>query len=177
MKRLVMAVVACVSLVLPLFGAPVSVQSPDGQISLSIQEKAGELFYSIQQGGNPLIAPSSIEIVSGATMSVVKHSIRESDSTWSPTWGQFSQNRDHYRELSLSLKSNEIPVTLLCRVYDAGVGLRFVLAKGSKGEKMAISRMASTPAAISDRSIFVRSRGLNILRLTTTGLPLPRMDR
>ncbi|WP_442506803.1 glycoside hydrolase family 97 catalytic domain-containing protein [Novipirellula sp. SH528] len=116
---------------------PLVVKSPDGQISLFVEENDGVLSYSVQQGDDLLVAKSAIEIFADAKMSLVDHSIRENDSTWSPTWGQFSEIRDHYRELSVAIKADDIPVTLLCRVYDSGVGLRFALSKESKGKTTA----------------------------------------
>lgn len=139
MKKVGLSLIVSAFFVTPLFAVPLAVQSPDGQLTVSIEENAGALFYSVQKGENLLVAPSAIELFSGAKMSVIDHSVRENDSTWSPTWGQFSTIRDHYRELSLSLKADGIPVTMLCCVYDTGVGLRFVLSKESKGKKIAFS--------------------------------------
>lgn len=124
---------------MPLVAAPMVVQSPDGQLSVSIEEKSGALSYAVKKGEDLLVSPSSIEIFKGAGMSVLKHGVRENDSTWSPTWGQFSKIRDHYRELSISLMAGKTPVTLLCRVHNTGIGLRFVMSGESKGEKMAFS--------------------------------------
>ncbi|TWU32527.1 glycoside hydrolase family 97 protein [Novipirellula artificiosorum] len=122
-----------------LFAAPVTVQSPDGQVSASMELKDGTLFYSVSKGGTPVVGSSKLEIVSGAEMAVGDHSIRENDTSWNPVWGRFSTIRDHHRELTLSLTADGTPVKLLCRVFDTGVGFRFVLSGESRGQEIAFS--------------------------------------
>ena len=122
-----------------LFAAPVTVQSPDGQVSVSIDVEDGTLFYSVSKGGTPIVGSSKVEIFSGAKMAVRDHSIRENDTSWKPAWGRFSTIRDHHRELTLALTADGTPVKLLCRVFDTGVGFRFVLSEGSEGKEMSYS--------------------------------------
>ena len=97
-----------------------AVKSPDGQVSVSFELKKGTLFYSVSRDGIAVVASSKVEIFDRAKMKVLDHSIRENDSSWEPVWGQFSTIRDHHRELSLSLKADGIPLTMLCRVFDEG---------------------------------------------------------
>jgi hypothetical protein len=119
-----------------LVAAPVTVKSPNGKITASFEVKDGTLLYSVAQGDRQTVAPSKIEIIAGAKMDLLEHSEKSNDTSWKPTWGQFSTIRDHHNELSLSLKAGDIPVTLLCRVFDAGLGFRFVLSDESKGQKL-----------------------------------------
>lgn len=112
------------------------VNSPDGQISASFDVKNGTLFYSVSKEGMPVVGSSSVEIFAGAKMMVDDHSVRENDSSWEPIWGQFSTIRDHHRELTLSMTADGIPVKLLCRVFDTGVGFRFAMSEESKGKEM-----------------------------------------
>ncbi|MEI6892152.1 MAG: glycoside hydrolase family 97 catalytic domain-containing protein [Pontiella sp.] len=122
-----------------IFAAPVEVKSPDGQVLASFDVKDGALFYSVSKGGNPVIGSSFIEIFASAEMTIVDQSVRENDSSWKPVWGQFSTIRDHHRELTLSLTADGMPVTLLCRAFDTGIGFRFVLSEESKGKEMTFS--------------------------------------
>lgn len=110
-----------------LVAAPVAIDSPGGQISSSFDVKNGGLFYSVSKGGTPVVASSRVEVFPGAKMEVVDQSVRENDTSWKPVWGQFSTIRDHHRELTLSLAADGLPVTLLCRAFDTGIGFRFVL--------------------------------------------------
>lgn len=120
-----------------LTAAPATVQSPDGEIEASFELKDGLLFYSVSKGGEPVIGASQLEIISKAKMTFVDKSVRENDSSWKPTWGQFSTIRDHHNELTLEMKAGDMPVTLLCRAFDTGVGVRFVLSNESKDKGLA----------------------------------------
>ena len=122
-----------------LFAAPVIVQSPDGQVAASFEVKDGELFYSVAKGDKSVVGSSKVEIFAGAKMVVIKHSIRDHASIWTPVYGQFGTIRDHHRELTLSLHADSTPVKLLCRVFDTGVGFRFVLPEESKGKELSFS--------------------------------------
>ena len=119
-----------------MLGAADKAKSPSGEIAVSFDTKKGGLFYSVSKSGVPIVAPSQIEIFEGAKMERVDRSFSESDTSWKPVWGQFSEIRDHHRELDLSLTADGMPVTLLCRVFDAGIGFRFVLPEESKGKQM-----------------------------------------
>ena len=132
-------VVASMLAVSNLFAAPVAVQSPDGQVAASFDVENGELFYSVSKGGKPVVGSSKVEIFAGAEMAVVEQSIRENDSSWTPVYGQFSSIRDHHRELTLSLTAGSMPVKLLCRAFDSGIGFRFVLSKESQGKELSFS--------------------------------------
>jgi alpha-glucosidase len=119
-----------------LFAQAAVVTSPDGAIAASFDLQNGALFYSVSKGDTPLVGSSKIEIFPGAKMAWVEHSVKENDSSWKPVWGQFSTIRDQHRELMLSLTADGMPVMLLCRVFDDGLGFRFVLPAESKGKKM-----------------------------------------
>ena len=47
------------------------------------------------------------------------------DSTWKPTWGQYSNIRDHHNRLTLNLDVGGIAFDLIFQVYDDGLGFRF----------------------------------------------------
>ena len=115
---------------------PLTVESPDGNLSASFEINDGTLFYSVSEADKPVVGSSKVEILKDASMELKEHSLRENDTSWKPVWGQFSTIRDHHRELNLSLTANGMPVTLLCRVFDDGLGFRFVLPEASKGKKL-----------------------------------------
>jgi alpha-glucosidase len=137
-KHLVLVVVGVLAAT-DLFAAPVAVQSPDGLVAASFEVENGELFYSVSKSGKPVVGSSKVEIFAGAKMSVVGQSTRDNDSSWTPVYGQFSTIRDHHRELTLSLTAGGMPVNLLCRVFDTGVGFRFVLPEDSNGRELSFS--------------------------------------
>ncbi|MGE9269836.1 MAG: glycoside hydrolase family 97 N-terminal domain-containing protein, partial [Verrucomicrobiales bacterium] len=128
-----------------LSASPVSVRSPDGEVSVSFEIRDGQLNYQILEEGRELVAPSRIEIVTGAKMVMRHHSLETVDRSWKPVWGQFSQIRDHHRELTLSLTAGGMPVDLKCRIFDEGLGFRFVMSDDSKGKSLTFTNELRLP--------------------------------
>ncbi|WP_246117812.1 glycoside hydrolase family 97 protein [Adhaeretor mobilis] len=116
-----------------------TVRSPNEQVATSFVVENGSLCYQVSRDGKPVIASSKVEIFAGAEMAMIEHSIRKHDSNWKPVYGQFSTIRDHHRELTISLIADGIPVKLLCRAFDSGIGFRFVLPKESADKSMRYS--------------------------------------
>ena len=141
----------------------IEVSSPNGQIDASFEIRDGVLFYSVTKDGTPVVGTSKIEIVENAKMSLAGQSVQENDTNWNPTWGQFSTIRDHHRELTLSLIANDMPVKLQCRVFDSGIGIRFVLPKQSNGKKLKFSTGYDVLGGIASYS---GQRGLDVPDLT-----------
>ncbi len=139
MKKYIGIILSSACVVSNLFAAPAVVTSPDGQVSAAFEVTDGALRYSVSRDGKSLVETSPLEIMAGARMALLDQSVREHDLSWKPVWGQFSTIRDHHNELTLSLKADEVPVQLRCRVFDDGVGFRFVLPEGSKGRKVVFS--------------------------------------
>ena len=136
MNRCLAVIIGSLLIASNVFAAPAEIQSPDGQVSASFDVKDGTLFYSVSKGGTPIVGSSKVEIFAGAKTEVVAESTGNSDSSWNPVWGQFSTIRDHHSELTLSVTVDGMPAKLQCRVFDTGVGFRFVLPEESKGKKL-----------------------------------------
>ena len=49
------------------------------------------------------MADSPLSILDGAEHTVTGNATTSHDSTWEPTWGQFSSIRDHHNRLTLNL--------------------------------------------------------------------------
>ena len=71
---------------------------------------------------------STMDMYSGYSFADVK---RETfDQTWEPVWGEESHIRNHYNELSVTLRKNnpkgrEIKMLIRFRLYDDGLGFRY----------------------------------------------------
>ena len=115
---------------------PTEIVAPNGGLTASFEVQDGGLYYAISLNGSPIVDRSKLQIIADAEVVIKDQSIRESDETWSPVYGQFSQIRNHYRELELSLTVDDVPMTLLCRAFDTGVGLRFIASQESAGKKL-----------------------------------------
>lgn len=136
MKKYIIIGLLPLILGLKVNASPVDVSSPNGEITASFELKNSVLLYSISKKDTPVVGASKLEIVAGAKMTLVGQSSSESDTTWEPTWGQFSTIRDHHKQLTLELTAGDLPVTLLCRTFNTGVGFRFVLSDESKGQAL-----------------------------------------
>lgn len=142
----VLIIIVLLAFVPGVFANDYTVKSPNGEVSASFEVKNGDLFYTVSEGEAQIVSSSKVEIIEGAKIKVVEHSIVENDTSWEPLWGQFSTIRDHHNELSLSLLADGIPLTMLCRVFDEGLGFRFVLSEESKGKKLNFTSNCNVPA-------------------------------
>lgn len=107
--------------------------SPNSNIQLDLCWQANQSFsYSISYKKQTIIESSTLGF------SLVKPNIEinkfykptyqktQVDETWKPVWGEVSQIRNHYNELSAKLKSTSgVETTIVFRVFDEGVGFRY----------------------------------------------------
>jgi len=110
------------------------VNSPDGSISVTLSLKEGLPHWSASVDGAEMVDPSAIKIFTGGKPEKYFKFEKESyalaayDQTWKPTWGQFSEVRNHYHEVSWSLTGSAAKdTTVQVRVYDEGVALRYLV--------------------------------------------------
>ncbi len=107
--------------------------SPSGNLSLSLSASGGSLSYELFSGEIQVIESSEISIFKGAKVSGVRISEKSVRNSWKPAWGQFSEIEDNYNELSVNFeieKADGQPnreVQLIARLFDEGVGFRYVV--------------------------------------------------
>ena len=129
-------------------GATHEVRSPDGKIAVAIHTD-GPLGYSITVDGKPLLLRSRLGLelagdVKLGEKSVVQSEKRNSaDNHWVNEWGKNRNVRDHYNELTLTLKEGDRTFGVVARAYDDGVGLRFVLPKQPGMDSFTVTREAT----------------------------------
>jgi alpha-glucosidase len=125
-----------------------AVRSPDGKIAVTIHTD-GPLGYSITVDGKPALLRSrlGLELADGVKLgekSVVESEKRTSaDHRWVNDFGKNRNVRDHYKELSLTLKEGDRTFGVLARAYDDGVGLRMVLPKQPGMDSFVVTREAT----------------------------------
>ncbi|MDE6582651.1 MAG: glycoside hydrolase family 97 N-terminal domain-containing protein, partial [Duncaniella sp.] len=115
--------------------AAVGVSSPSGDISLTFDlEQGGAPVYSIDYKGKTIVAPSRMGLMADETAFTDGFTIAGVDTvtvdrTWQPVWGEYSDVRDHFRELAVKLKAENPSkeMTVRFRVFDDGVGFRYEL--------------------------------------------------
>ena len=113
---------------------PVSVSSPDGSISVTVDTGSdGVAYYSVSRNGKTVLEPSrlGLELKDAPSLdkgfSITKVTSATADDIWPPVGGEESQIRNHYNELALTLrqKSTGRNLGLRFRVFDDGMGFRY----------------------------------------------------
>jgi alpha-glucosidase len=124
------------------------VRSPDGKIAVTIHTDA-PLGYSITVDGKPLLVRSRLGLelegdVKLGEKPVVQGETRKSvDTHWVNQWGKNRNVRDHYKELTLTLKDGDRTFGVVARAFDDGVGLRMVLPKQAGMDSFTVTREAT----------------------------------
>ncbi len=139
-----------------------TLKSPDGKLSMRFGiDTKGTPTYSLDYGSKHIILPSSMgyelrgvlkaqKLVYGEEsiekvdkepcwsfydgFSVESKDSTSFDETWSPVWGEESEIRNHYNELSINLlqKSSDKRMTIRFRLYDDGLGFRYEFPEQKK---------------------------------------------
>lgn len=111
------------------------VVSPDGKISLSFNLiENGTPSYNLSYKGKEVVKTSRL----GLTLSnnegnltdgfqIASTSTDSKDETWKPVWGEESEIRNHYNELSVKLyqPAKDRYMIIKFRVFNDGVGFRY----------------------------------------------------
>src|ERR1051325_7902578 len=102
------------TLALPL-SAQVSVSSPDGRTTVTVETHEGRLYFSGTRGGRALVMPSML----GFTFKdapPLRDSLRITDTTrathdetWTQPWGEVKQVREHYDEVAVTAAETVAP--------------------------------------------------------------------
>ena len=127
-----------------LCNAAERITSPDGHIILTAGLKSGHPYYSIDFRQIPVIVPSHLGFLLddgeiGRNMKMLSRQTATKDESWHQVWGEDETVRNHYNELVLQLeeKSNRHRMSIQFRVFNDGVGFRYIL-HNNKGKKYCI---------------------------------------
>lgn len=114
-----------------------SISSPDGNVHLNFNlSENGTPHYQVSFNGVNLIEPSSLgfkfknQTSLGDQFEIVKTSTDHFNNTWEPIWGEKSEIKNHYQQLTIHLQEEASPhrkMNVIFRVYNDGVGFRYVL--------------------------------------------------
>jgi hypothetical protein len=112
------------------------VKSPDQRLDVKITLRKGVAYYEVAYDGTTIILPSHLGFVFRNEKPLIGNLVADEalstsfDETWKPAWGQTSQIRNHYNELTLRL-IEELPpnrrMDLIFRVFNDGLGFRYQL--------------------------------------------------
>lgn len=111
------------------------VKSPDGKIEVGLEVRDGIPHWRASADERELFKLSPIRLYKGnksgkpvtATSDEVATSSHE--ETWKPTWGQFSEIRDHHSEAAWKINPE---TTIRVRVSDLGLALRYEMVTGGQ---------------------------------------------
>jgi glucan 1,4-alpha-glucosidase len=110
------------------------IQSPDGQLSLTFELKAGVPYYSLNYKDKAVVKPSSLGLelfndqlglMNG--FSLAKSETSNFDETWKPVWGEYKQIRNNYNELAITLNQDKASrhIIIRFRLFNDGLGFRY----------------------------------------------------
>ena len=111
-----------------------AVESPDGRNRVVVEVTDGQLFYSVQRDGQPVIMPSrlGLEFRNAAALAedlAVAGVARDGhDETWTQPWGEVAEVRNHYNEIRVSVEEEAEPgrrFDVVARAFDDGVAFRY----------------------------------------------------
>ena len=125
------------------------VASPDGTIVVELAtDNDGRPAYAVSRKGQPVIASSRLGFLLldapkfERNIEIVQPRTRTFDETWEQPWGERRLIRNHYNELTVTLKEKATPFRsfdVVFRVFDDGVGFRYRFPKQSGLEQVKIS--------------------------------------
>lgn len=125
-----------------------SVASPDGTIVLTLHTDA-PLGYSITVDGKPALLRSRIglelagDVGLGAKPVVQNVARRSVDQHWQNDFGKDREVRDHFNELTLTLRDSGRIFDVVARAYNDGVAFRLVLPKQPGMDSFTVTRDAT----------------------------------
>ena len=126
-----------------------NVESPDGRINLIFSlDENGIPYYKVLHEEKVVIANSRLGLNFkqasgfGESFSLESSTIQTVDHTWKPVLAEDDSVRNNYKELKVSLKqknSSQYKMDLIFRVYNDGVGFRYVVPKQDNLSRVIIS--------------------------------------
>ena len=124
--------------------------SPDGNICVNFDVNEGIPFYNVMFNGKQVIKNSRLGLELASVkgngefnnfdnkqvanqnslcdgFSLISARSMSFDETWEPVWGEESSIRNHYNEMAVTLRQDELNryIIVRFRVYDDGLGFRY----------------------------------------------------
>ena len=124
----------------------VSVTSPDGAIKVSVGVASEKPYYQVTYGSKDLVLPSHLGFVLndgqlGERVEMKGSRTASTDETWTQLWGEDKTVVNRYNELTVNFKERtgqKRMMTVVFRVFDDGVGFRYILPGTKPGEQYQI---------------------------------------
>ena len=114
------------------WAAPLTLASPDGHLTLTAGIDKGRPYYTLSRDGVTILAPSHLGFALtvgdfSSDMKIVRTTRDSHDDTWTTVWGEDETIRNHYNELTITLKggSQRSQMLVTFRLFDDGLGFRY----------------------------------------------------
>ncbi len=176
----------CALLLAACTGGPAeTLQSPDGQLSLTAGVKDGRPYYTLAQGTETLINPSALGfILEGGPLDSnfrLKGTHRSTfDETWAQSWGEDIEVRNHYNELTLDLEERDglkRQLSIVFRLFDDGLGFRYIFPEQENLKQFVIMDEVTEYAFPWDAKTWsIPTNGTKYYEALYTASPLSRKD-
>lgn len=130
----------------PLSAKDVLVSSPDGAVTVAVGVKANKPYYTVSFQNRMLVAPSNLGFqldgeAIGQRIKMTGKSFASKDETWTQVWGEDETVRNNYNELTVRFQEqtgSRRQMNVVFRVFNDGIGFRYILPGHQKGEKYCI---------------------------------------
>jgi len=115
-----------------LYAEDCKISSPDGKASLTVHCDKGNLSYTLAWENEIINEKSTIHFFKDDIYSLDSFEQKKINTSWKPTWGQFSEIHDECNQLILHLVADysgfggaSSKIDLICQLYNDGMGIRF----------------------------------------------------
>ena len=153
-------------------GGPHQAGSDDGaqtvvmnKIKLSFMlDSDGSPMYEVSFSGRPVIKPSHMGFKLDKDSLFFTHfkllgvGRSPADASWQPVWGEVSRIRDHYEQLTVHLQKPGVVAAsrldIIFRVFEDGVGFRYVFPRESKLDYFIVRQEMTQFALAGDHKTF-----------------------
>lgn len=113
----------------------VTVTSPNGRVSIAVDNGDKTLTYTVSLDGKAILTPSplnlNLDIASiGGGAKILSHKEVSNDTTWQIVVGKAATASDHYNQSEIDFQTTHAKAfkyTVIVRAYDNGVALRYVV--------------------------------------------------
>lgn len=123
-----------------------TVASPDNSLVATVRLADGKLSYSVKKDGKLLVSDSPLGLATSqgnftGGLELVSQNVATLDETYTLPVGKKSTLRNHFNQLTVTVKSVEANwnMTVLMRLYDDGFAYRYVLPKKGSIEQVRVT--------------------------------------
>jgi alpha-glucosidase len=125
------------------------IKSPDGTISVLLNAPHGSSMketasLSIEYLGKKVLLPSSLEVnLSGTdfsnTLKVIRTESSSKNDSWINTFGERRIIPDNFNQVKFFLRSEQLNINLICRVYNEGVAFAWEIPAQGNRDSITVS--------------------------------------